>query len=150
MSDVERWLAILLRALVKTGLKFICPRCFQLFPDPTACYRHCRKEGEGGEGNEGDDIHRGLGLITKKDFPEFLQCYRVAIGFPINEGDLPLEDDPGRSGRRSYHKCFSVEFVLDNCRESFHATQAPCIEADDETVPEREVTDAMLLAVIKI
>ncbi|CAG8232184.1 unnamed protein product [Penicillium salamii] len=134
MSDVERRLAILMQALVKTGLEYICPRCFRLFSDPNACYRHCRKEGEGGEGegNEGDDIHRGLGLITKKDFPEFLQCYRVAIGFPINEGDLPLEDDPGRPGRRYYNKCFSVEFVLDNC------------------LPGREVTDAMLLAVIKI
>jgi hypothetical protein len=124
MSDVERWLAILLQALVKTGLKYICPRCFQLFSDPNACYRHCRKEGEGGEGegNEGDDIHKGLGLITKKDFPEFLRCYRDAIGFRINEGDLPLGEGPGR---RSYDKCFSVEFVLDNCRESFHSNTSP-------------------------
>ncbi|CAG7951068.1 unnamed protein product [Penicillium salamii] len=147
MSETERRLAILMQALVKTGLEYICARCFRLFSNPNACYSHCRKEGEG---NEADDIHRGLGLITKKHFPEFLRCYQVAIGFLINEGDLPLEDDPGRSGRRCYNKCFSVEFVLDNCRESPHAIQAPSIDADDEPVPGREITDAMMLAVIKI
>ncbi|CAG8019013.1 unnamed protein product [Penicillium nalgiovense] len=121
MSDLERPLAILMQALVKTGLNYICPRCFKLFSDPNACYSHCRKEG--------DDIHRGLGLITKKDFPEFLRCYRVAIGFQINESVLPLGEGPGH---RSYEKCFSVEFVLDNC------------------VANREIIDAMRLAVIKI
>lgn len=123
MSDVERRLAILMQALVQTGLKYICPRCFQLFLDPTACYRHCRKEGGEGEGGgKRDDIHKGLGLITKKDFPEFLQCYRVAIGFPINERDLPLGEGPGR---RSYEECFSIEFVLNNCGESFHLNASP-------------------------
>ncbi|OGE47039.1 hypothetical protein PENARI_c073G11746 [Penicillium arizonense] len=126
MSDVERQLAILLEALVQTNLEFICPQCYQLFPDIAACYRHCR---EAGEGEGGDDIHKGLGLITKKDFPEFLRCYRVAIGFPIAECDLPLGDGPGR---RSYNQCFSVDFVLGNC------------------LPSRETMDAMLLAVIKV
>lgn len=114
MSDLERPLAILMQALVKTGLNYICPRCFKLFSDPNACYSHCRKEG--------DDIHRGLGLITKKDFPEFLRCYRVAIGFQINESVLPLGEGPGH---RSYEKCFSVEFVLDNCGETFHPNASP-------------------------
>lgn len=119
MSDVERQLAILLKALVKSDLEYICPRCYQLFSDITACYCHCREAGEG-EGR--DDIHKGLGLITKKDFPEFLRCYRVAIGFEIAEGDLPLGGGPGR---RSYNKCFSVDFVLSNCREFSLVNTAP-------------------------
>ncbi|CAG7933087.1 unnamed protein product [Penicillium olsonii] len=126
MSDTERQLAILLQALVKSDLNYICPRCFQLFSEITACYRHCR---HAGEGNHADDIHKGLGLITKKDFPEFLRCYRSAIGYSIAEGDLPLGGGPGR---RSYDKCFALDFVLDKC------------------VPNRETMDAMLLAVIKI
>ncbi|CAG8062735.1 unnamed protein product [Penicillium salamii] len=69
MSDTERQLAILLQALVKSDLKYICPRCYRLFSDITACYRHCR---DAGEDNSADDIHKGLGLITKKDYPEFL------------------------------------------------------------------------------
>lgn len=80
-------------------------------------------EGEGGEGEGNrDDIHKGLGLITKKDFPEFLRCYRDAIGFQINESELPLGEGPGR---RTYEKVFSVEFVLEYCRESFHTNASP-------------------------
>ncbi|CAG7928738.1 unnamed protein product [Penicillium olsonii] len=126
MSEAEKQLAIVLQALVKSELNYICPRCYQLFSDIIACYRHCR---EAGEGDRADDIHKGLGLITKKDFPEFLRCYRVAIGFSIAECDLPLGGGPGR---RSYDKCFAVEFVLEKC------------------LPSRDTMDAMWLAVIKI
>jgi hypothetical protein len=142
MSDMERRLAILIQALVKTGLDYIYPGCFKLFSDPNACYSHCRKEGD-----KGDDIHKGLSLITKKDFPEFLRCYRVAIGFQVNERALPLGEGPGR---RSYHECFSVKFVLNNCGQSFHPNASPICRTDDKTVAKREIIDAMRLAVIKI
>lgn len=144
MSEAERQLAILLQALVKSDLNYICPRCYQLFSDIIACYRHCR---ETGEGDRADDIHKGLGLITKKDFPEFLRCYRVAIGFSIAECDLPLG---GGRGRRSYDKCFEIDFVLENCGKFYSQMQARSLQTDMDTVPSRETMEAMLLAVIKI
>lgn len=145
MSEAEKQLAIVLQALVKSDLNYICPRCYQLFSDIIACYRHCR---EAGEGDRADDIHKGLGLITKKDFPEFLRCYRVAIGFSIAECDLPLGGGPGR---RSYDKCFAVEFVLEKCRESMIARKKlRDFSLILGTVPSRDTMDAMWLAVIKI
>lgn len=150
MSEAESQLAILLQALVRSDLYYICPRCYQLFSDIIACYRHCRETGEGnkaGEGDRADDIHKGLGLITKKDFPEFLRCYRVAIGFSIAECDLPLGGGPGR---RSYDKCFAIDFVLDNCGKFYSQMQARSLQTDMDIVPSRETMEAMLLAVIKI
>ncbi|CAG7970760.1 unnamed protein product [Penicillium salamii] len=120
MSDTERQLAILLQALVKSDLKYICPRCYRLFSDITACYRHCR---DAGEDNSADDIHKA-------------------------ECDLPL--GVGR-GRRSYDKCFAVEFVLEKCRESIIAERKlQDVSLIMDTVPSRDTMDAMWLAVIKI
>lgn len=75
-------------ALFKMKWEYICPQFYQHLSDPAACYRHCREEGKGEA--ERDDTQKGLGLTTKKDFPEFVRCYCYAIEFPVTESDLPL------------------------------------------------------------
>lgn len=95
---MEREFAILLLAAEKTGYTHICPRCLQLLRGPESRTIHCN--------NMRDENHQGIGLNLRKDFPQFLRCYRQAVGWDVN---LSLESGPGRN---SFAKFFEIKTVL--------------------------------------
>lgn len=78
------------------GFTHMCPSCRALLKEAEYCTIHCRQYE--------DEIHKGLALRSKKDFPEFHRCYRLALKSDVT---ISLRDEPNRqSGRRNFRQVF--------------------------------------------
>lgn len=96
--EKEYMYATLLLAVEETGYTHICPECLLLLKGPESRLRHCR--------SMADETHKGLGLSLQGEFPEFVRCYQLAVGWGVM---LSLGDGPGR---HSFARFFEIKTVL--------------------------------------